>query len=205
MNLVTALLQGAPQLLQAGLQMMMIYAEGIANGISSVIKAAGDLARQIKQKFEELRNQAKQWGRDLIQKFIDGLKEKIEALKGTVKNIANAVKRMLGFSEPEEGPLSDFHTYAPDMMRLFAKGIKDNEQLVRDQIARSLSFGDAIASGGIGAAKAVAAAGSSGSSPASQPIQITLISQIDGTELARRMYTYNLNETNRRGMSLINA
>ena len=52
------------------------------------------------------------------------------------------------------GPLSNFHTYAPDMMELFAKGIKDNEDLIADQMNESLSIpvnmGINTASGGSG-------------------------------------------------------
>ena len=52
---------------------------------------------------------------------------------------------MLGFSEPEEGPLSDFHTYAPDMMKLFAKGITDNAGLVTDAAERAFNLQPTIA------------------------------------------------------------
>ena len=64
---------------------------------------------------------------------------------------------MLGFSEPKEGPLSNFHTYAPDMMELFAKGIRDNEHLITDQIRSSFNLGQAFT----GAAAGTAAVGAS--------------------------------------------
>ena len=75
---------------------------------------------------------------------IDGIKAKARALLDGVKNIAQGIKDFLGFSEPEKGPLSNFHTYAPDMMQLFAKGIKDNEHLITDQIGKSFDFGTSI-------------------------------------------------------------
>ena len=59
-----------------------------------------------------------------------------------VSNVAQTVKDFLGFSEPEKGPLSNFHTYAPDMMDLFAKGIRDNENVITDQIEKSFDFGE---------------------------------------------------------------
>jgi phage-related protein len=59
---------------------------------------------------------------------------KFESLKNSVKRCAQAVKDFLGFSEPEKGPLSDFHTYAPDMMNLYAKGIEDNIDTVEDSV-----------------------------------------------------------------------
>ena len=40
----------------------------------------------------------------------------------------------LAFSEPKKGFLSDFHTYAPDMMKLWAQGIKANAWRVTDEI-----------------------------------------------------------------------
>jgi hypothetical protein len=74
----------------------------------------------------------------LIDNFISGIKLKIGDLKDTVSGIASTVKDFIGFSEPDEGPLSNFHTYAPDMMELFAQGIKENENLITDQFNSSL-------------------------------------------------------------------
>ena len=87
------------------------------------------------------------WGKDLISNFINGIKEKAAALKDELKGVADKVKAFLGFSEPEEGPLSNFHTYAPDMMKLFAQGIRDNTDLVTDQIEKSFDFSNAMGSG----------------------------------------------------------
>jgi hypothetical protein len=84
---------------------------------------------------------AKTWGKDLIDNFVGGIKEKWEGLKQTVSNVAQSIKDRLGFSEPKLGPLSNFHTYAPDMMDLFAKGIRENEHVVTDQIEKSFDFG----------------------------------------------------------------
>ena len=103
----------------------------------------------IKEKFGEVWNNVKsafkiedalQWGRDLIDNFIGGIREKFASLRETVSNAAQIVKDFLGFSEPKKGPLSNFHTYAPDMMALFANGIRDNEQIVKSQIERSFAF-----------------------------------------------------------------
>ena len=80
----------------------------------------------------------------MIDNFIGGITNKWNDLKNSVSNIAQTVANFLGFSEPKEGPLSKFHTYAPDMMELFAKGISDNENIVTGQISKSFNFGDAI-------------------------------------------------------------
>ena len=82
------------------------------------------------------------WGRDMLQNFINGIKAMWNSLKQTVSAMAQTVRDFLGFSEPKKGPLSNFHTYAPDMMNLFIKGIKDNEKRLTDQIEKTFDFGE---------------------------------------------------------------
>ena len=83
-----------------------------------------------------LPGKALQWGKDLIDNFISGIKSKLSALADSVKGVAQTVLDFIGFSEPKKGPLSNFHTYAPDMMSLFAGGIQDNMWRVQDQLNR---------------------------------------------------------------------
>lgn len=84
------------------------------------------------------------WGADLLANFTSGIWSMWDGLIGALSSAASAVASFLGFSEPDVGPLSNFHTFAPDMMKLFAQGIKDNEDIVTDQIAKSFDFGDMI-------------------------------------------------------------
>lgn len=98
------------------------------------------LATNVTNEFTTLTTNATQWGRDMITNFGGGIDETSGALLGTIETLAAQIKRLLGFSEPEEGPLSDFHTYAPDMMKLFAQGVKENTGLVRDQLEKSFNF-----------------------------------------------------------------
>lgn len=83
---------------------------------------------------KSLPGKALQWGKDLIDNFISGIKTKLSALADSVKGVAHTVRDFIGFSEPKKGPLSNFHTYAPDMMSLFAGGIQDNLWRVQDQL-----------------------------------------------------------------------
>lgn len=81
-----------------------------------------------------------QWGKDLINNFVGGIRAKISAVKDTISNVASTIKRILGFSEPEEGPLSNFHTYAPDMIDLFNKGVEQNERKLKGTISDAFNF-----------------------------------------------------------------
>ena len=102
--------------------------------IGQLVTTGAELVQSVKDGFMEKVEAAKNWGKDLIDNFIAGIKEKWEKLKSTVTDLANTIKEYLGFSEPEYGPLSNFHTFAPDMMELFASGIKDNLNLITDAI-----------------------------------------------------------------------
>ena len=72
------------------------------------------------------RSQALQWGKDIIGGLINGIKSKISGLVDSVKDIAGTIASFLHFSEPDEGPLSNFHTFMPDMIDLLGKGIRGN-------------------------------------------------------------------------------
>ena len=144
LNLIEAILRFIPQIVASGVELMIEFGLGIAEGGLKVIQGVVEFLGELKDKFMERVEAAKEWGRDLIDNFTQGIKDKLGNLWNTVKSIASGIKNLLGFSEPKEGPLSDFHTYAPDMMALFAKGIKDNAYLITDQIGESFDFGGMI-------------------------------------------------------------
>lgn len=165
-TLVSAIITNLPQMLESGKKIITTVIEGIKSLFASISQIGMELITKfvdaiisvknklltigktiidtvkegIKQKIED----AKNWGKDLITNFIGGIMEKWNSLKETVAGVAETIKDFLGFSEPKEGPLSNFHTFAPDMMKLFAQGIEDNEHLISDQIAKSFDIGDMI-------------------------------------------------------------
>lgn len=94
--------------------------DAIVNGVSEAVQFLADLP-----------GKALTWGRDMIENFINGIKEKVGALTEEIAATADEIAAYLGFSEPEKGSLSRFHEFAPDMMDLFAKGIRDNIPEVR--------------------------------------------------------------------------
>lgn len=117
---------------------------------------------------KSLPEQAFQWGADIISGIINGIKSMVGAIGDAVSGVASKIKGFLGFSEPEEGPLSDFHTYMPDMIDLMAKGIEAGKSKVRDALgdltgdmsvmanANVVSSGTAaVASGGSQVSKSV--------------------------------------------------
>lgn len=141
-TLTMELLKNLPDILADGILIAVELIKGIAQGMvdyfAPVSDALSDMLIDLTDWFSRKWNDFKEWGSDMIQAFIDGIKDKWQSLKDTVCDVASSVKDFLGFSEPDKGPLSNFHTFAPDMMDLFAKGIADNEDTITMQFNRSL-------------------------------------------------------------------
>ena len=98
----------------------------VGNIRDTIVTTIGEAVEYIKG----LPAQALQWGKDLISNFVDGIKGAWQDLKDGISGVAEGIADFIAFSEPKKGPLSNFHTYAPDMMQLFAQGIRDNLGLV---------------------------------------------------------------------------
>lgn len=134
--IVDALVENFPKIVEAAFNLIVVFATALTDNLPEIVNAIFKIRDEINAKFQEIADQALSWGADLIKNFIGGIKSKIRDLKNAVGNVASGVKSFLGFSEPEVGPLSDFHTYAPDMMKLFAQGIDQNLPLVEDSLNR---------------------------------------------------------------------
>ena len=131
----------------------------LPNKIAAELKEA---IAKMKEIFNQMVADAKKSGKDMVDGFVDGIKSKVQKVIDAVKKIAQSVKDFLGFSEPDKGPLSDFHTFAPDMMKLFAQGINQNKGIVikaLDGLAKEIAL--PLDSG---ASMNVALAGADGSS-----------------------------------------
>ena len=147
--LAKGLIMSIPQLIKAIPQIIMAIVNGFNSFMSQITDIGKNIVNAVGDGIKSLASEALQWGKDLIQNFIDGIKAKWDALKQTITNTAQTIRDRIAFSEPKEGPLSDFHTYAPDMMDLFIKGIKDNEKKLTDQIEKTFDFGERTISTGI--------------------------------------------------------
>ncbi len=100
--------------------------DGIKSVMGNVLGAVKDGFNAAIDFIKSLPSQAIQWGKDIIGGLIDGIKSMIGHLMDSVKDIAGTIASFLHFSEPDVGPLSNFHTFMPDMIDLLVKGIRDN-------------------------------------------------------------------------------
>lgn len=86
-----------------------------------------EMGNSISTSFTNLKSKASTWGKDLCENMADGIRKAKDRVKNAATSVADSIKSILGFSEPEKGPLSDFHTYMPDMLDLMAYGIRKNQ------------------------------------------------------------------------------
>lgn len=97
---------------------------GIKFAIQKIPGIFSDIFGRVRNFVTSLPGEALRWGRDIIDGIADGIRGAIGKVTSAVKGVADKIRSFLHFSEPDAGPLSDFHTYMPDMMSGLANGIK---------------------------------------------------------------------------------
>jgi len=153
-HLVTALIKAAPKLAMAAAELIVTLVKCLFDNLPKILDSGGKivttLIRGIRDYFSQLPEIGKQvvqkvkdgikslnplqWGRDLIDSFVQGITGAVGKVWDAVKGIASGIRDFLGFSEPEKGPLSDFHLFPKDMVDLYAQGIEDNAYKVTDAV-----------------------------------------------------------------------
>ena len=98
---------------------------GIANVIGNVRNTIVSGFSNAISYITSLPSQAVGWGRDIINGVVNGIYNAFHNLVSAVSDIASTIASYIHFSEPDEGALSNFHTFMPDMMRQLAQGIEN--------------------------------------------------------------------------------
>ena len=139
-KIVEALIRAIPKLNDAAREIILGLAEGILSFLGKMGEVASDIMGAFKDGILGFVESAKNWGHDLIDNFVSGIKDKINSVVDACKNIAGTIADYLGFSEPDKGPLSNFHTYAPDMIDLFTEGLEDSKAQLQGTLTNVLQL-----------------------------------------------------------------
>lgn len=181
-----AIAENLPQIVDLGGRLILSFIEGVMAYFAGLAQVGSDILQTLMESFKQIGAAAKTWGGDLMVNFINGINAWFDTLVGNLKNIAQTIKNFLGFSEPKMGPLSNFHTYAPDMMQLFAKGISDNADLIKDAFNDSLDLSNIPTKNISGAASGVGQM----RGDLENPIPITVYSVLDGKIISESTTKY---------------
>ena len=110
-------------------------AKGVMLFSNDIAEGAKKLADDERKGFSTFN--ASKHGSDMTKDYARGMTapDPINVLKNAVSGISGIISSYLHFSEPDVGPLSDFHTYMPDMIDNMVKGIYSNKYKVEKATA----------------------------------------------------------------------
>ncbi len=114
----------------AAVEMVDGYREELSN-LESVTEEGFEPAMQY---IQDLIPKAREWAADFMDEYIDEIRDKIRELEGACEEVADTVSDYLHFSRPDKGPLREYEEWMPDMMKGLAEGIKNNRDLITDQL-----------------------------------------------------------------------
>lgn len=174
--------------------------QGAWDSIKETVKTAKDgilnifnaLKDGLFSTFTNIIDKMKTWGTDMINNLIQGIKDKIADVGATMSEVADTIASYIHFSEPDVGALSNFHTYAPDMMREFAKGITDNADLIANAVNDSFNIEPYIQAGYNSNKGNMNLGGNVVDKAAGQPVPVTVVLQGD----AGKFFTAMVHENN---------
>ena len=119
----------------------------MVSGIGSALSGLGGIIQSGFQSainfITSLPGKAVAWGRDFIDGLKDGILSGISGIVDAVKGIGDKIRSFLHFSRPDEGPLRDYETWMPDMMKGLAQGIYDNLPVLDkavSAVAKSINY-----------------------------------------------------------------
>lgn len=116
------------------------FLNDVSNTFSGVYNAIVNWISQAVSYLTSLPGKAIQWGADLIQGFIDGIKSKVQGLFGWVGDIAGTISKWLHFSRPDVGPLREYESWMPDMIDGLTRTLRNASPKLYSEI-KSLSRG----------------------------------------------------------------
>lgn len=141
-NFVTAVGEFGADIIEGIVDMWLGVGTAFLDGIDAVGEALSGWWDELTSFGADLASSALTWAGDMIDNFVQGIRNGIGAVGDAVASVADTIRDFIGFSEPELGPLSNFHTFAPDMIDLFAQGIDDSMSTLEDSL---INMGDTVA------------------------------------------------------------
>lgn len=126
---------------------------GIKNTVSGIVNTIKTGFNNAVSFIKNLASSAFQWGADIIQGIVNGIKSCIGKVKDAVTNVAETIRSFLHFSVPDEGPLTDYESWMPDFMSGLAKGIEQSKAMVSkavEGVAGDMVISPQMAMAGVG-------------------------------------------------------
>lgn len=115
-----------------GIKLMV---KGAVDFITNLISGLKDAIKLI---LGQIIENATTWGKDFIDGLVNGIKNGIGKVKDAATGVANAIKSVLHFTVPDEGPLVTYESWMPHFTDGLVNGIRNNIPKVK-QAARGIA------------------------------------------------------------------
>lgn len=188
---------------------------GVTNTVSNIWNAVTSVFGNLGSWFSNLFSQAFNWGKNLIEMIGNGIKSAVNWVKDACSTVIGKIKGWLGFGSPtEEGPGRTSDEWAPNLMKMYTKGIElgvpDIEEAVGEvaealtnidgkALNTTISAGESsIGSDVLNGILAAMSVNKDTQKDTETPIELS----IDGTVFARLIYPSLTKEFKRNGMTL---
>lgn len=112
---------------------VVAFGEGVIQTASDIVTALKEKINSAIDFIKSLPEKFFQWGADMINGLIDGIKS-ID-IGAAIGGVADTIASFIHFSRPDTGPLREYETWMPDMMAGLARGIRENQYLVTNALA----------------------------------------------------------------------
>lgn len=120
-----------PALILAAQELFLGITEGLIRATPDILASIIPLVDDILQSFAvlavELPQRAMEWGVDMMNGLIDGIRNMIGNLGSAVSDVAGTIADYLHFSVPDKGPLADFDESGGDMIDEFIRSMQSQD------------------------------------------------------------------------------
>lgn len=130
-EIVTALIDNVDLLIPAAAELIVSLALGLVAAIPELLAVVPEiidaLGNEIADLGTSLTASALEWGGDMIDSFVNGIRNAMGHLTSAVSDIAGTIASYLHFSVPDIGPLADFDESGGDMIDEFINGMQGQD------------------------------------------------------------------------------
>jgi phage-related protein len=120
------------RLVEKAPEIIISLIKGIIGSLGMFIQTGLDIIDAIRDSLGDLPNKAIQWGKDMIQGLINGIKSMIGSVGKAASSVADAISNFLHFTKPDEGPLREYETWMPDFIKGLAKSMEKSSYILED-------------------------------------------------------------------------
>lgn len=201
-NVFDTLADNGPEMLKRGIELFMKIATGAIRAIPGIINSIPEIIDAIVDGFVEAWPEIVEVGKDIVRGLWEGIKALAgwlgDKVSGFFNGIVGGVKDTLGIHSPSRV----FAGIGENMALGVGAGWESEFSGVKSDIASGLDFGVSRVSG---STAHFGGYNHSGGAESSGDIVINITEEVGGEKIARKQYRYNLAESKRRGVNLVNA